>query len=316
MNAASSATVDHIVTFTDTHNVKDSGKIIVASITNSDNVPTDKAVKTYVDAEILDYNTSIVVPTYATKTELNNKATELSSVTTTVANNLEAHIAETDGREKLHITTAEREAWNAAKDYNNLENIPITQDGDDKEFVITYNDENHIMAKINEAGLRVLDVEIGPEGSSTTLSKKFDNIDTELDNRYTKTEADEKIAEAIADAEHLKREIVNALPTENIDPRVIYMVKAKTAEESAQDTYDEYMYINNTWERLGSWQTDLTEYDKIANVDTKICFQIFRRPVVHLQAEIHKFFLFTLCSTHKYGQTDCRGIPVDFCRKV
>ena len=269
MNAASNATVDHIVTFTDTHNVKDSGKVIITSITNSENIPTDKAVKTYVDAEILDYNTSTIVPTYATKTELANKATELSGATAAVATDLEEHITETDGRGKLHITTAERTAWDAAKDYNNLENKPIEQDGNDKEFIITYNDENHIMARINDTGLRVLDVEIGPEGSSTTLSTKFSNIDTELSNRYTETETDQKIAEAIANAEHLKREIVDTLPTTNIDPRVIYMVKAKTAEESTQDLYDEYMYINNAWERLGSWQTDLSGYAKTDNVNTQ-----------------------------------------------
>lgn len=265
IDKVSTAVENNLASFTSGGQVKDTGKIIVDKITNSTNVPTDAAVKTYVDNEIIAHNTSVnesIATTYATKTELANRVTELNSATGAVATDLEAHITETDGRGKLHITTAEREAWDAAKDYNNLTNKPIEQDGNDKEFIITYNDENHIMAKIDETGLRVLDVEIGPEGSSTTLSTKFKNIDTELDNRYTKIEADEKIAEAIAGAEHLKREIVNALPVSNINAHIIYMVKATSDEQSDRDLYDEYMYINNTWERLGSWQTDLNGYVK------------------------------------------------------
>lgn len=180
INAVNNATANNIVLFTDTHNIKDSGKKIVTTI-DDDNIPTGEAVKNYVGTEISDYNTSIVVPTYATKTELANKATELSSATTAVATDLEEHITETDRRGKLHITAAERDAWDAAKDYNNLENKPIEQDGNDKEFVITYNDENHIIARIDDVGLRIKDVEVGLEGDSYSVINKFNNIHTQIE---------------------------------------------------------------------------------------------------------------------------------------
>lgn len=45
-------TANQIIVGNGTYNAKASGKTIVTSITNSDNVPTDKAVKTYVDAKV------------------------------------------------------------------------------------------------------------------------------------------------------------------------------------------------------------------------------------------------------------------------
>lgn len=54
------------------------------------------------------------------------------------------------------------------------------------------------------------------------------------------------VADAIQSAGHLKREIVQELPNSNIDPNTIYMVT-----NSAGTGYDEYMYIQNTWDRIG-----------------------------------------------------------------
>lgn len=52
---------------------------------------------------------------------------------------------------------------------------------------------------------------------------------------------------AIEHAGHLKRSVVEYLPTENIDENTLYMVLA-----SSGDHYEEYMYINNSWDMVGT----------------------------------------------------------------
>ena len=55
----------------------------------------------------------------------------------------------------------------------------------------------------------------------------------------------------------LKRSVVQALPVSEIDDNTIYMVP-KTG--STGDVYDEYLYVNNVWEHIGSTDIDLTGY--------------------------------------------------------
>lgn len=52
---------------------------------------------------------------------------------------------------------------------------------------------------------------------------------------------------AIAHAGHLKRAVVESLPTEDIDEDTLYMMLA-----SSGDHYDEYMYINGSWDVVGT----------------------------------------------------------------
>lgn len=54
------------------------------------------------------------------------------------------------------------------------------------------------------------------------------------------------VANAIAQAGHLKREIVQILPVSNIDENTIYMVP-----NSSGTGYEEYMYITNMWDKVG-----------------------------------------------------------------
>lgn len=55
------------------------------------------------------------------------------------------------------------------------------------------------------------------------------------------------IADAIAHAGHLKREVVQALPNDDIDENTLYMMLAQSG-----DHYEEYMYINGSWDMVGT----------------------------------------------------------------
>lgn len=83
---------------------------------------------------------------------------------------------------------------------------------------------------------------------------------------------DQKVADvtalqqAVAGALH--REIVESLPTTDIDLNTIYMILSGTS--ATENVYNEFMYVNNAWELIGTSATDLTNYYTKAEVDGKL----------------------------------------------
>ena len=71
-----------------------------------------------------------------------------------------------------------------------------------------------------------------------------------------KEEMKTEINKAVFESGHLKREIVDNLPLSGTD-NVIYM-KSKSGE--GDNIYDEYMWINQKWERIGSSEVNLSNY--------------------------------------------------------
>lgn len=94
-----------------------------------------------------------------------------------------------------------------------------------------------------------------------------------ITDAYTKGEADTAIATAVNEAGHLKRSIVEALPTvDSADEHTIYMVLKKTgaAGNVAGNVYVEYMLVNGKFEQIGDSTVDLTDYAKTVDVENKI----------------------------------------------
>ena len=58
----------------------------------------------------------------------------------------------------------------------------------------------------------------------------------------------------------ISKEIVQTLPTQDIDPNTIYFVPKSSP--STGYAYDKYMYINNAWENMDGSGVDLTDYVK------------------------------------------------------
>lgn len=84
---------------------------------------------------------------------------------------------------------------------------------------------------------------------------------------YTKSQTDSAIQTAVANADHLKREIVEVLPEVGAaDENTIYMVG--TGDGSEDSAYEEYMLINGGFEKIGSSKVDLTNYAQKSYVDT------------------------------------------------
>lgn len=107
----------------------------------------------------------------------------------------------------------------------------------------------------------IADLESGKADKATTLAGYG------ITDAYTKTESDTKIAEAVADASHLKRAIVTALPhVSDADENTIYMVAREDGE--GEQRYDEYLLINYEFEKIGDTAVSLTGYATESYVDT------------------------------------------------
>ena len=100
--------------------------------------------------------------------------------------------------------------------------------------------------------------------SVTNLQTTVEDLKDDIANTYTKEEADEAIASAVAASGHLKYIIVDT--ADDIDltaadaDKYIYLVKNG-------DTYDEYMVIDGKLNQVGNWEVDLSEYAKSADVE-------------------------------------------------
>lgn len=93
-------------------------------------------------------------------------------------------------------------------------------------------------------------------------------INTALESYYTKTQTDSAIATAVADAAHLKYEIVTDLPTSEISTTTIYL--KSNGQTGNQNVYTEYMYLNNAWEIIGDTFVDMANYYTKTQVDSQI----------------------------------------------
>ena len=107
------------------------------------------------------------------------------------------------------------------------------------------------------------------EDADDELEAGVATLNTKLKNVYTKTETDAAIAAAVADVEHLKREIVTELPAvADADTNTIYMIASGLQDDA--NKYYEWMIINGAWEQIGSWEVDLDDYAKQVDVDKKV----------------------------------------------
>lgn len=82
---------------------------------------------------------------------------------------------------------------------------------------------------------------------------------------YNKNQTDNAIATAIGAVTQttISYEIVASLPTVNIDPHKVYLHQA-----SGNTYYDQWMYINNAWQHLGTTEVDMSEYAKLSDIPT------------------------------------------------
>ena len=107
---------------------------------------------------------------------------------------------------------------------------------------------------IQPAGNYALESEI-PDVSNF-ITNTVDN----LVNYYKKSETftKQEVNDLISAITTMDIQVVQTLPTEDISTTTIYLVPKTTTEEN--DAYDEYIYVSNAWEHIGSTDIDLSGY--------------------------------------------------------
>lgn len=100
------------------------------------------------------------------------------------------------------------------------------------------------------------------DSSSDAFIKNKPSIPTKVsdltnDSNYqTDTEVETAITDALAGVVGFSIEIVNSLPATG-DAGVFYFVPNSGEQDNI---YDEYLYVNNAWEKLGTTEIDLSNY--------------------------------------------------------
>lgn len=76
----------------------------------------------------------------------------------------------------------------------------------------------------------------------------------------------------------------NTLPTTGINPNKIYLIKNTGVDAITQNVYTEYMYINNTWEKLGEYKAtvDLSDYIKKTEAENTYVKQVVGSPASYI----------------------------------
>ena len=117
------------------------------------------------------------------------------------------------------------------------------------------NKPTNISAFENDAGY--LTTETDPTVPAWAKAAQKPTYTAEEVGAPTVAEMNTAIGEAISQINSFDMAIVQALPTQDISTHTIYLVP-KTGETN--DVYDEYVYINNSWEMIGNTQIDLSNY--------------------------------------------------------
>lgn len=147
----------------------------------------------------------------------------------------------------------------------NIESISKTVNNLDQ----TLNAEGGLIDQVDNLKTQVGTAADEAGSGATGLYAEIDRIDEELNNKPNAADVTKQIAEAVAGADHLRREIVEALPEiSKADPNVIYMVPTGLQEDD--NKYHEWILINGVFEPVGSWEVDLSSYAKTSDVETAL----------------------------------------------
>ena len=154
----------------------------------------------------------------------------------------------------------------------------------DVNYVHTDNNfTNALLSKLNgiESGAEVnLINKITVNGVEQAISNKtvaltvMTNTVNDLVNYYTKSETYTKteVNGLISAIPKFAIEVVNALPTTDISTTTIYLLR--NSETTGSNLFEEYIYVNNQWELLGSQDIDLSDYVTTSDLNTALASYI------------------------------------------
>ena len=113
-------------------------------------------------------------------------------------------------------------------------------------------------------------VNIAPDANKNVALTVITNAVNNLTNYYLKTETYTKteVDNIVGAISSMSFEIVNSLPSSDISTSVIYLVAKSSA--GTYNVYDEYIYANSAWEKIGDTQIDLSGYVTTSALNTAL----------------------------------------------
>lgn len=233
---------------------------------------------------------------FGTKTEVNAVASDLDTlsdrVDDIVAEGGEPNVIEVVKVNNTALTPDANKAVNIdLSGYAETSDIPtavsdLTNDGDGTspfatEDYVSQNGGKIDKIKVNGTEQSIsqqdksVDITVPTKVSDLTNDSNFiDNTVNNLTNYYTKSETytQSEVDALVAGVSSLDMQVVQTLPTQDISTTTIYLVPKSTAKTN--NAYDEYIYVNNTWELIGDTQLDLSNYWNSTNLQAMTVAEI------------------------------------------
>ena len=254
-------------------------------IKNKPTIPdiTGLATETYVDNKVADYtktadladvatsgsyNDLVDKPTipsldgYAKTTDIPTKVSDLENDSNYLSSIPEEYVTETELNAKGYLT----EHQDISGKVDKVEGKSLISDTEIARLasVDNYDDADIRTELANKADTTAIPSKVSVLENDSKYQTESD-VTTTLSDYATKT----YVGEQIANSEHLKREIVTVLPSdEEASDNIIYMLKVESA--TGNDKYQEYMKIDGTVQMVGDTSVDLSDYAKTVDIPTTV----------------------------------------------
>ena len=226
-------------------------------ITNSDST-TLQSAKEYADSLSSNYDPAGTAQTKVQELANGQVAANTAAITKLNGNNT------TEGSVAKQVKDAKDEVQGQIGTLSELDTTLKTN------LVVAINEVRQSVEVGGTGSVVTIDTGTTTEGMAKTYTVKQGSTTVgtiDIPTSYTNSAIDNKITTAVANAEHLKREIVEDLPsTSSADVHTIYMVSKDNGSGNQQ--YDEYMLINGVFEKIGDSAVDLTNYATKTEVST------------------------------------------------
>lgn len=124
---------------------------------------------------------------------------------------------------------------------------------------------------LRDSYTQTLDIDIYPKGENGKDGKAITAIKLNEQRHLICTMSDGTTIDAgriTLDDGNFDVKVVEQLPTENISLSTIYCLAS--AEPSTKNKYNEFVYVDNNWEQIGSTEVDLSSYYDKTEIDKKI----------------------------------------------
>lgn len=209
---------------------------------------------------------NLIVKDYATNTKVDNIARAIPTKVSDLLNDLNflssipnEYITETELTNKNYATK------NEIPDISNLANqkdIPtkVSELENDSGFLDSIPSEYITESELNDKNYATKE-ELPTSLSQLSNDEDFiKNTVDNLTNYYLKSQlyTKDEVNTIVNNIKSFNVEIVTILPTTNISTTTFYLIKKDTVAGS--DYYDEYLYINNSFELIGNTKIDLSNY--------------------------------------------------------